>query len=166
MKTTLKEIRKAGPCGMRLQDGERVGYLKLRHSLCSGYGDTTPISIVTIMDSNGLDDALWCLRAVKGHQREMRLYAVWCARQVERMMTDKRSVDALEVARRHAEGEATDDELTAAWDAAWAAARDTAWDAAGAAAWAATRDAQATELRRVCECINAGVDPYAAKESA
>ena len=46
---------------------------------------------------------------------------------------DPRSVDAITVARRFALGEATVDEL----DAAWAAARDAVW----AAAWAAARDA-------------------------
>ena len=56
---------------------------------------------------------------------------------------DPRSVDAITVARRFALGEATVDELDAAWDAAWAAAaaRDAAWaaarSAAGDAAWAA-----------------------------
>jgi hypothetical protein len=66
---------------------------------------------------------------------------------------DPRSRAAIEVARRHAVGRATDEELDAAWDAAWdatwdaarAAARAAAWDAARAAArdaaWAAARDA-------------------------
>ena len=141
MKTTLRKIRAAGPCGMRLEAGERVGYLKLRHHLGKGYGDDTPISIATIIDSNGLDDALWCLRAVDGHAREMRLYAVWCARRVQSLMEDPRSVTALGVAERHANGAVSTDELAAAWAAAWAAARDAArdaaGDAAGDAAWAA-----------------------------
>ena len=33
MQTTLRKIRAAGPCGMRLEDGQRVGYLKLRHRM-------------------------------------------------------------------------------------------------------------------------------------
>ena len=86
MQTTLRKIRAAGPCGMRLKDGKRVGYLKLRHHLGKGYGDDTPVDIATIIDSNGVDDALWCLRAVDGHAREMRLYAVWCARQVQSLL--------------------------------------------------------------------------------
>ena len=53
---------------------------------------------------------------------------------------DPRSVSAIEVARRFAAGGATDDELAAAWAAAWAAARAAAWDAARAAR-AAARDA-------------------------
>ena len=85
--------------------------------------------------------------------RELRLFAVWSARQVQHLMTDARSQAALGVAERHANGEAIDQELAAAGDAAWDAAGDAAWDAAGdaaraaagdaarAAAWAATRDA-------------------------
>ena len=64
MTTTLRKIRAADPCGMRLEEGQRVGYLKLRHHLGRGHGDDTPVDIATILDSNGLDDALWCLRAV------------------------------------------------------------------------------------------------------
>ena len=142
MQTTLRKIRAAGPCGMRLDDGQRVGYLKLRHYLGKGYGDDTPIDITTILDSNGLDDALWCLRAVDGHAREMRLYAVWCARQVQSLLKDPRSLTALDVAERHANGAASNDELAAASAAAWAAeaAAWAAW-AAEAAAWAAARAA-------------------------
>ena len=182
MKTTLQQIRAAGPCGLHLdEDGQRTGYLKLKHYLGKGYGDDAPISLATVLDSNGLDDALWCLRSVKGHEREMRLFAGWCARRVGHLMTDERSLNALNVAERHANGEATDGELAAAsaaaWDVAWDAAWDVAWDvasdvASAAAAWAAAsaaawdvawdvaRDAQATELRRVCACIDAGEDPY------
>jgi hypothetical protein len=53
--------------------------------------------------------------------RELRKFEVWCARQVQHLMTDARSVAALDVVERHAEGLATDEELHAARDAAWAA---------------------------------------------
>jgi hypothetical protein len=86
--------------------------------------------------------------------RELRKFAVWCARQVQHLMTDPRSVAALDVAERHADGLATDEELhaagAAAEAAAWAsraAARDAAWDAAEAAARDAARNAQASWLR-------------------
>ncbi len=82
-----------------------------------------------------------------------RLFAVKCARQVQHLMTDPRSLKALDVAEAFAYGKATQDEVKDAWaaaraaadaaraaaDAAWAAA-DAAWaavDAARAAAWAA-----------------------------
>jgi hypothetical protein len=56
---------------------------------------------------------------------------------------DPRSWAAIEVARRNAVGRATDEELAAARDAAWAAwaARDAAWAAAWAASGDAARDA-------------------------
>jgi len=162
MITTLNQIRAHGPCA--------DGWRKLLANLGKTRADDEPLPITTVLDSNGLDDALWCLRAVPGHDREKRLYAVWCARQVQHLLTDPRSIAALDVAERHANGLASDDELAAAreaardaagaaaWaaagDAAWAAARAAAWAAAraaaGAAAWDAAMDAQAAELRRVC----------------
>jgi len=75
--------------------------------------------------------------------RELRLIAVKCAREVQHLMTDPRSINALNVAERFANGEATENELGAAWYAAWYAARAAARDAARAAwaAWDAARDA-------------------------
>jgi hypothetical protein len=75
----------------------------------------------------------------------MRLFAVDCARSVQQFMTDKLSLDALDVAERFANGLATQTELAAA-DAAWAAAW-TAADAAADAAW----DAQANLFILMCE---------------
>jgi hypothetical protein len=135
--TTLNAIREHGPCA--------DGWKKLLNHLGKTGADDEPLSLLTILDSNGLDDALWCLRAMPEHNKHWRLYAVWCARQVQHLMTDARSVAALDVAERHAHGTASDQELAAARDAAWAAARDAAgdaaWDAAMAAARAAARDA-------------------------
>ena len=154
MKTTLNQIRAKSPC--------RSGWEKLLAYLGKTKADDEPISIVTILDSNGLDDALWCLQAVKGREREIRLFGVWCARQVQHLMTDPRSIAALDVSERFANGNATKDELDAARDAArdaaWDAARDAAWgaarDAARDAAWdaarGAARDAQEKRLRELC----------------
>ena len=99
--------------------------------------DDEPISYEAILDAVGLDDALWCCQAEPQHAGLWRRFAVWCARQVQYLMTDQRSIAALDVAERHANGDATDQELAAARDAAWAAS-DAPWAAAGA--WAA-RDA-------------------------
>ena len=98
-----------------------------------------PIGYAHLLDVLGLDDALWCCRAEPQHAAHWRRYAVWCARQVQHLMTDPRSLAALDVAERHAAGHATDQELAAARAAAWDAwaAWDAAGDAAGAAAWAA-----------------------------
>jgi hypothetical protein len=99
--------------------------------------DDEPISYEAIIDAVGLESALWCCRAEPELDNQWRLFAVWCARQVQHLMTDPRSVKALDVAELHAVGQATDDDLAAAW----AAARAAAWAAAGAAAWAAARAA-------------------------
>jgi hypothetical protein len=130
--TTLNAIRAHDPCV--------EGWGKLLAHLGKTGPDDEPLALTTILDSNGFNDALWALRCTTGHDREIRHYAVWCARQVQHLMTDPRSVEALDVAERHADGLATDAELDAAWAAAWAAA--------GAAAWAAAWDAQAAEFRR------------------
>ena len=42
-----------------------------------------PITIRYILDSNGLDDALWALRAVEGHDREIVLLADAYARRIK-----------------------------------------------------------------------------------
>jgi hypothetical protein len=157
--TTLNKIRAHSPCA--------DGWAKLLRHLGKTQTDDEPLALVTILDSKGLNDALWCLRACDGIDREARLYAVWCARQVQHLMTDPRSLAALDVAERHANAQATDDELAAAsaaasaaawaaasaaardaaWAAAWAAALDAAWDAALDAAWAAASAAASAAAR-------------------
>ena len=135
MKTTLNKIREHSPC--------TDGWEKLLKNLGKTKADDEPLALTTILESNGLDDALWCLRAVNGHKREMRLFAVECARSVQHMMTDKRSRDALDVAERFANGLATQVELAAARNAARNAAWNAAWNAAG--------EAQANLFILMCE---------------
>ena len=147
MFTTLNQIRSHSP----FPDV----WKKLLSHLGKTKADDAPLSIATVIDSNGFDDAIWCLRAVEGKDKEIRLYTIWCARQVQHLMTDKRSIDALDVAERFANGEATQEELTAAsisamnaTDAAYDASSasdtaDAAWYAASGAAWAAWTTADA-----------------------
>ena len=120
---------------------------------------------------------LWILEAIDApkDEKNLRLFAVWCARNTPLadgrttgdLLTDPRSLAALEVAERFANGEATRQELNAAGAAAWdaagaaqnaagAAAWDAAWaaqNAAGAAAWdaawAAARDAQSSQFKKM-----------------
>ena len=56
--------------------------------------------------------------------RTLRLFACWCVRQIWPLLTDQRSRTAVEVSERYANGQATAEELDAAWDAAWDAACD------------------------------------------
>ena len=143
--TTLNAIRQHHPCA--------DGWAKLLAYLGRTGPDDEPLPLVTILDSNGVEDAVWALCAVTGEDARIRRYAVWCARQVQHLMTDPRSVNALDVAERYADGLATDYELrvagAAAGDAAWAAARAAAWAAAWAAAGDAMRERQAARFREV-----------------
>jgi hypothetical protein len=139
--TTLNRIRAHSPC--------QEGWEKLLKGLGKAKADDEPLPYSTIAKINGLEDALWCCRAEPEQWKTWRHFAVWCGRQVQHLMTDQRSIAALDVAERHANGLATDEELAAAggaaWDAARAAAREAAWEAAGGAAreaaWAAAREA-------------------------
>ena len=131
--TTLNRIYSCNPC----DDGWSAGM----DAAGKSEPDDEPISYEAILDAVGLDNALWCCKAEPGHSALWRRYAVWCARQVAHLMTDLRSIAALDVAERHANGDATDEELAAAWAAAGAAAR--------AAAGAAARAAQSAAFRQL-----------------
>ncbi len=101
------------------------------------------------------DWMLWALNAagIKVSDKKLRLFACSCIREtplpdgrkVWDLLTDERSRRVVEVAERFANGEATQEELAAAW----AAARD------------AARDAQAKILRKII-----GKNPFKAKRRA
>jgi hypothetical protein len=162
--TTFKQLKAAGAC--------TEGYKKLATSLggITKYGAETPISLIQILDSNGVEDCLWSLRAVDHPDRDKiaRYIACDCAESVlwiyeKYNATDKRPHKAIRIARLFANGEATEQELkaawaaareatgaaarAAAWAAAWAAARAAAWAAAGAAAWEAAKTAAGAAAR-------------------
>ena len=76
-------------------------------------------------------------------EKDLRRFAVHCARSVQHLLTNDRSRNAIDVAERHIKGMATDEELhaagdaaLAAWSAAWGAG-DAALAASGAAVAAA-----------------------------
>ena len=115
---TIKDIRNLNPCydpGLYLPEdwtGTAIDILKF--------------------DDAPAEDRLWVvLRTDWIDDKTLRLFAVWCAREaLERIDNpDPRSVDACDVAECYANGEATDDELTAALAAAEDAAGDAVWDA-------------------------------------
>jgi hypothetical protein len=133
--TTLKRIRAHVPCSH--------GWEKLLHGLGKTRADDEPLPYSTILRINGLHDALWCCRVESEHSKEWQLFAVWCARKFEHLLTDPRSIEALDVAERYALGTATEQELETAEIAARKAARYITVHAPGTiacgAAWAASR---------------------------
>ena len=172
--TTLNAIRKASPC--------EKGWLKLLKHLGKTKADDEPLDLLTVLDSNGLDDALWVMSYAKPDDRLARHFQAWCAEQVlpifeaerpnDRRVRDQiamlRNDDATYEDRAAARAAAKDAALTAAKDAAraasWAAARTAAWDAALTAAraaawdaaWDAARNAQERQLRKMLAAREGG----------
>ena len=140
--TTLKKIRKRAPC----EDGwERL----LKH-LGKTKADDEELAFVEILKSNGINDAVWCLRTLPNDCKEVRLFSCDIAEQVLHFFEDKYPKDkrprlAIEAARKYTSGEISSNDLAAA-EAAARDARDAAraaWADAEAAAEAAARDAWA-----------------------
>ena len=162
---TLAQLRKEGACisgynklVCSLQgkpfDQDRKTYIRYAHK--------EPINLLHILDSNGVDDCLWGIRAVNHPERDRvaRHIACDCADAIlhiyeKETPSDNRPRHAVEVARRYADGNATQEELDAARAAAWAAAsaaakaaaRAAARGAAWAAPWDAARGAQSKIIR-------------------
>ena len=152
--TTFAKLHEKGACVS--------GYRKLADSLggVTKYGKDTPIPLSKIVESNGMDDALWCLRATAENAENFLItFACDCA---ERVLThyetyypdDQRPRQAIEAARRcltdksdAAANTAADAAhaayaaRAAAYAAARAVARAAAYAAARAAAYAAANTA-------------------------
>ena len=151
--TTLRQIRQHEPCA----DGWRT----LLTFLGKTGADDDPLPLVTILQSNGLDDALWCLRTITGHDKEITRFALSCAQEVKHLMTDQRSLDALDALERHLESplsrEELDRVLVAAEWAVGAAARAAVWsaEAARAAVWSAVWSTEAARAAEAAEVATA-----------
>mgnify|MGYP000397317750 FL=1 len=172
--TTLKDIRDAKPCETFDTLLEHLGKTRAEAKT-----DDEPLPVLTVLESNGVDDALWVLDNAVGNQRICRLFAADCAERVlhifeSAMPGDTRPREAISVVRnpnsdaaaraaaRDAAGAAARDAAraaawaaagAAAWDAAGDAARDAAWAAVRAAAWDA---AWAAQKRRLVQYLTHG----------
>jgi len=142
--TTLAAIREHSPC----EDGRE----KLLKYLGRIFADNEPFSLAVVLDSNGFDDAIWCLRAL-GQEHHRMIVALACdfaERALPMVPADEdRPRLAIETTRRWLRGEATLDEVHAARDASGhardasghARAARAAASAAYLAAYLAARDA-------------------------
>ena len=158
IKITLNKIFEHDPC--------TDGWEKILEAHGKSEPDDVEFNLVDALETNGLYDTLWSLRCLPELNSLWRKYAVWCARQVEHLMEDQRSKDALEVAQRHSEELATDEELDAAWDAARDAARDAAWAAARSAAGSAARSAAGSAARSAARDAAGSAARAAARDAA
>jgi hypothetical protein len=131
MTTTLNQIRSHHPC--------TDGYTKLLKHLNKTKGDDEPLSLLTILESNGLSDAIWCLRTEQTPERIHR-FTLAIDRRVEHLSPAAKACN--DVTERYLSGQATKEELNAAAAAAAAAAYAAARAAAYAAARAAEQEAQ------------------------
>ena len=149
--TTLAAIRAASPC----EDGWR----KLLGALGKTSADDEPLDLLTVLDSNGLDDALWVLSYAMPDDRLARHFQAWCAEQMLHLFEAERPDDARvrdQIAMLRND-EADDAARDAAREAAWKAARKTARAARKAArkatwaAWAAAETAGDAEASRAAQ---------------
>ena len=135
MFTTLNKIREQSSCPN--------GWIKLLRHLGKRGPDDEQLSFATILESNGLEHAMWCLLTLDDQKAVVR-FALGCARMVEHLMLDERSRYALRTVEAWLDAAASDEEVcraSAAADAAARAAAADAWAAANAAAWAAANAA-------------------------
>ncbi|MCC5848519.1 MAG: hypothetical protein JJU29_10515 [Verrucomicrobia bacterium] len=170
MKTTLNEIRRHSPC--------YSSWVNLLKHLGKTKPDGTPLSLLTILESNGFQDTLWCLRAVKGHDRTIKRYLLWCADRL-RDLADTETIEILDRTIDFVDGRASPPDLDsnyrvradrAIYNACLACVYD--WSdvrapyvvsvCANAAQGptASELTAQAEELRRVIQATDNNQDPY------
>lgn len=131
MELTLKMIRVEYPC--------YDGWKKLLRHLKKTTADDEPLSLLTVFESNGLDDTLLVMDITKCNLRLSRHFGAWCAERVlhlfeQKYPEDMRPRQAIAMAQ---DDTASDEGLSAARDAALAAALAAAKDEARSAAWAA-----------------------------
>ena len=127
---TYEDVKAMNPCYDPKEIGCNPGYAASIYDAIQMFRDKV----------KNPDDIIWIIcRKEYMTDRYMRMFAVWCAREVLKLVdADPRSVEACNVAERFANGGATNEELAAA---AWDAARDAAWVARDVA-----RDAQIDQL--------------------
>ena len=149
--TTLTLLRRFDACG---QDRPTGSYCKLVASLPKGLVDDTPITLLHILESNGIEDAIWALRATVEPIGEDMAIELAC-RAAERVLPlfekhqpgDNRPREYIEAIRAYGRGEITLEvlrEKRANTHATYAAGTSAAYAAAYATSAATSACAAAT----------------------
>ena len=121
MNTTLNEIRKYGPC--------ESGWIKLLTYLNKTKADDDPVSFITILESNGIRDALWCLRVLPSYDLKVMEFKLKCARRVEHLDGSREAKRTLDIVENFINGDSSIKDLRKAAAAAYDAAADADADA-------------------------------------
>ena len=155
--TTLRKIASFDPCS--------EGWEQLTTAL----GTTAPdaeVSLAFILNSNGINDAIWALRCFD--YKDYCLFTEDVAESVAHLNPDPRVSAAIAAVRAWHKGQISEEELRDAADAARAAADDayTAADAADAAAYAAADAADAAAYAAADAAYAAHAACYAAHAAA
>jgi len=160
--TTLNEVLKHGPCS---QHSDRGGWGLLLKNLNKNVADDAPLTIMQILESNGIKDAIWSLRCFK--YKEYCLFLADVAESVlhiyEENNSNKSPRLAIEGIRAHHAGKLDIKELLKLADAAAAAA---AADAAAAAYAATAADAATAAATAAAAAYAAAAAAYAAAAAA
>ena len=99
MHTTLNEIRKYDPC--------TSGWKKLLSHLGKTNSDNEPLPFTTILISNGIRDAIWCLRVLPDYDLKVMEFKLRCARRVEHLDKSGSARTCLDVVEKFIKGEAS-----------------------------------------------------------
>ena len=132
MNTTLSAIRDKHPCSS--------GWNKLLKFLNKTEADDEPLSFLTILESNGIKDAIWCLRVLPDYDLKVMEFKLKSARRVDHLDKSGKAKSCLDVVESFIVGDATKGELCNAAAAADAAYADAYAAAAAYAAYAAAAD--------------------------
>lgn len=127
--TTLNAILACSPCK------HGFGWRKLLQYLGKTKADDEALPFETILDSNGLDDALWCCQTAPQYAREWRLLAVSFARDVIHLVPDPRLLESIEIIERFVYDNASKEELEAAQNTILAVSREVSEPFAFAVTW-------------------------------
>jgi hypothetical protein len=170
--TTLNRIKQEEPCS--------EGWTKLLSFLNKTKSDNDPLDLLTILESNGVEDCIWAFKYTDNHDNIYRHIAADFAESVLHIYeaeypNDNRPRLAIQAARDFADGKINNADRAAARvdaaraaDNAWSAvvaarAADNAWSAVVAAVAAARVDAASAVLVAAAYATDAYSDARAAE---
>ena len=112
-KITLNKIREHDPC--------KSSYKILLKVLGKNKADDEPLSLLKILEINGLEDAIWCLRTLSWNleaRMEIAALMVLFVKPIVHLLKDEGSKNTVEIIEKFSKGEATSREL---WEVSYLA---------------------------------------------